>query len=228
MKTPHTHRVAPLRYIILNKPYGIVSQFTREGPHEGLASVGRFPADVYAAGRLDADSEGLLLLTNDGRVIHRLTDPKFAHPRTYLAEIEGVPGKEDLARLEAGPTVKGRPSRQVEVKLLDGEPDLPSRPVPIRFRKSVPTCWIQITLFEGRNRQVRRMTAAVGHPTLRLIRNAIGPLSLGALAPGHYRDLTEQELETLFESLSMPRVAPRPAPAKARGEKKPRQRSAGA
>jgi 23S rRNA pseudouridine2457 synthase len=192
-----------LRYILLHKPYGIVSQFTPEGPHEGLASLGHLPHDVYAAGRLDADSEGLLLLTNDALVIHRLTDPAFGHPRTYLAEVEGIPDDEDLERLRSGPVVKGRKTRGAEATLLPAPPELPPRPVPVRFRKSVPSSWVKLTLTEGRNRQVRRMSAAVGHPTLRLIRIGIGPLSLEGLKPGEHRALTDEEQKSLFRSLGI-------------------------
>ena len=204
MRTRRTRRTGPERYILLFKPYGIVSQFTPEGPHKGLQSLGRFPKDVYAAGRLDADSEGLLLLTNDGRVIHRLTDPRFAHPRTYLAELEGIPDAEDLERLEAGLLVTGVKTKAAQVMLLSAVPELPPRSVPIRYRKTVPTSWIRLTLYEGRNRQVRRMTASVGHPTLRLLRIAIGPLSIEGLAPGEHRSLSGPERLALLDSLGFP------------------------
>ena len=131
------------------------------------------------------------------------TDPKFAHQRTYLAELEGIPDPEALDDLRSGPVVKGRKSRTAEVVLLSAEPDVPPRSVPIRVRKSIPTSWILLTLFEGRNRQVRRMTAAVGHPTLRLIRTALGPLSLEGLAQGEHRPLSERERSLLFESLGL-------------------------
>lgn len=199
-----------LHYVLLHKPYGIVSQFTPEGAHGGLGSLGRFPRDVYAAGRLDADSEGLLLLTNDGRVIHRLTDPRFAHPRTYLVQLEGIPDERALDELCRGVALEGRMTKPAQAALLPAEPEFPARPVPIRVRKSVPTCWIEITLFEGRNRQVRRMTAAVGHPTLRLIRTAIGPLSITGLGPGMHRTLSASERTALFGSI---RLAQRDPPA---------------
>lgn len=181
------------RYIALHKPYGVLSQFTGNVPAQTLAGFG-LPAGVYAAGRLDSDSEGLLLLTDDGPLIHRLLDPKFAHPRTYWAQVERVPDAAALAALRAGPRLKDGPARPCEARLLNPPPGLPPRDPPIRFRKSVPTAWIEITLREGRNRQVRRMTAAVGHPTLRLIRVAIGSLKLGDLAPGAWRESEPPEV----------------------------------
>lgn len=192
-----------LRYVLVHKPYGIVSQFTPEGSHAGLSSLGRFPRDVYAAGRLDADSEGLLLLTNDGGVIHRLTDPQFAHERTYLVQVEGIPDEQALDTLRHGVLLEGRSTRPARATLLPGEPALAPRTVPIRMRKTVPTSWIEITLTEGRNRQVRRMTAAVGHPTLRLLRTAIGPLSIEGLKAGEHRALSAREQEDLLESLGL-------------------------
>ena len=209
MPRARPRRSSSFHYLLLNKPCGILSQFTPEGPRKGLGSLGRFPRDVYAAGRLDADSEGLLLLTNDARVVHRLTDPRFAHPRTYLAELEGVPGTQALEALRSGLQVKGRPTRPSEVVVLPSAPDVPARTVPVRFRKSIPSSWIQLTLFEGRNRQVRRMTAAVGHPCLRLLRTAIGPLSLGNLAPGDLRALTPDERDELFDALGLSEDHPR-------------------
>jgi 23S rRNA pseudouridine2457 synthase len=188
-------------YIILNKPYGVLTKFTG-GPGEiTLRSCGPFPPRVYPVGRLDADSEGLLLLTDDPRVAHRLTEPAFAHPRTYLAQVERIPTDEALSELRRGVVVKGRRSRGAAVRLLEAEPDLPPRPVPIRFRKSVPTAWLEITLTEGRNRQVRRMTAAVGHPTLRLVRTAVGVLRLKTLRPGESRRLAPAEVNVLLRSI---------------------------
>jgi len=204
MKTrDHTARPAAQHYVLVYKPYGIVSQFTAEGVHAGLGSLGHFPRDVYAAGRLDADSEGLLLLTNDGRVIHRLTDPHFGHPRTYLVQLEGIPDDRALEALRRGVMLKDQRTKPAQVTPLPGEPEVPERPVPIRVRKTVPTSWIEITVSEGRNRQVRHMTAAVGYPTLRLIRTAIGPLSIERLAPGEHRALTADEKAALFESLRL-------------------------
>src|SRR6185312_5751055 len=152
---------------------------------------------IYPVGRLDRDSEGLLLLTDDGGLAHRLTDPRYEHPRTFLVQVERVPGDEAVERLLRGIMLRDGPTRPAEVELLPGPPDLPERPVPIRFRKSVPTAWLKLTLREGRNRQVRRMTAAVGHPTLRLVRVAIGPVTLGGLALGQWRELSEPERQAL-------------------------------
>ena len=183
------------RYIIFNKPYGIISQFS--GERETLAKFIRV-RNVYPVGRLDHDSEGLLLLTDDGVLQHRLSNPKFEHPRTYWVQVERVPGENELRRLCEGVTIQGYRTRPAKVHLLKGEPNLPPRKPPIRFRKSVPTAWIEITLHEGRNRQVRRMTAAVGHPTLRLVRVAIGELKLTGLAPGEWRDLRPLESASLL------------------------------
>jgi 23S rRNA pseudouridine2457 synthase len=184
----------PFRYILFNKPYGVLSQFSGEG--ETLRKF--IPVqDVYPIGRLDHDSEGLLLLTDDGGLQHRLSDPRFEHPRTYWVQVERVPGEDALRHLRQGVTIQRYRARPAQVWVLDAEPDLPPRDPPIRFRKNVPTAWVEITLREGRNRQVRRMTAAVGHPTLRLVRIAIGSLRLDALAPGEWRDLTPAELASL-------------------------------
>jgi len=207
----HAARPGPVHYVLVHKPYGVVSQFTTEGVHAGLGSLGRFPKDVYAAGRLDADSEGLLLLTNDGRVIHRLTDPRFGHPRTYVVQLEGIPDERALESLRRGLVLKGQKTKPATASLLSAEPDFPPRPVPIRQRKTVPTSWIEITLSEGRNRQVRHMTAAVGYPTLRLIRTSIGPLSLEGLAPGEFRDLSAREQTALLESLRLAERDRRPS-----------------
>jgi 23S rRNA pseudouridine2457 synthase len=182
------------RVLALWKPYGFLSQFTAEGTHPGLAELVPVP-DVYAAGRLDHDSEGLLILTDDGALAHALTEPRFAHPRTYWAQVERAPDAAALRALSAGVLVQGRRTRPAQARLLEGEAPLPPRPVPIRVRKAIPTAWLELTLGEGRNRQVRRMTAAVGHPTLRLVRVAIGGLRLLdlGLAPGGWRALTPAE-----------------------------------
>lgn len=188
---------SPFHYIVFYKPYGVLSQFTRETGHRSLADFGPFPKGIYSAGRLDADSEGLLLLTDDTEVKRRLTDPRFSHHKTYLAQIERIPTQASLERLRGGIPLRGRPTLPARVRVLDVDPVLPPRPVPIRFRKKVPTCWLEVTLTEGRNRQVRRMTAAIGHPTLRLVRTHMGFLSLNGLFPGHSRGLTEQEIAQL-------------------------------
>jgi 23S rRNA pseudouridine2457 synthase len=184
----------PFRYIIFNKPYGVLSQFS--GERQSLRDF--IPVkNVYPVGRLDRDSEGLLLLTDDGALQHGLTDPKFEHPRTYWVQVEGVPAVEALRRLSQGVIVQSYCTRPAKAVLLRDDPPLPPRQPPIRFRKSVPTAWIEITLTEGRNRQVRRMTAAIGHPTLRLVRVAIGGLRLEGLVPGRWRDLHPAEVAAL-------------------------------
>ena len=198
------------RYLLMNKPYGVLCAFTdpeheRHGEEKRptLADYVDLPG-VYAAGRLDFDSEGLLLLTDDGWLIHRLSHPRYRHPKTYLAQVERKPDDEALASLRRGVMVKGRRTAPARVELLPVEPDLPSRPVPIRYRKSVPVAWLRLVLTEGQKRQVRRMTAAVGHPTLRLIRVGIGPLELGDLSVGQWRDLTAGELDALRAMLRRP------------------------
>ena len=201
-------------YIIFNKPFGALSQFTREGSRQTLNDYGPFPPDVYPAGRLDADSEGLLLLTNDNALKHLLTEPRFGHPRSYLVQVERIPDERTLQQLRAGVSVEGKQTRPAGVILLDADPDLPERSVPIRYRKSVPTAWIEITLTEGRNRQIRRMTAAVGYPTLRLVRIRIGPLTLAGLAPGQSRNLTGREITELRESVAP--IPPSPARRRSR------------
>lgn len=181
------------RYVVFHKPYGVLSQFTPEGRWRGLNEFG-LPPGIYAAGRLDADSEGLLLLTDDGPLIKRLLDPKHGHPRTYLAQVEGDPAEEALAALAGGIALTDGPTRPCGIERLAAEPDLLPRDPPIRFRQSIPTAWLQLTLTEGRNRQVRRMTAAVGHPTLRLVRIALGGLTLGELAPGTWTTVEREEI----------------------------------
>lgn len=154
-------------------------------------------SEVYPVGRLDRDSEGLLLLTDHGWLQHCLTDPKFSHPRTYWVQVERIPDETALAQLREGVVIKNYRTRPAEVQLLPKEPALPLRSPPVRFRKNVPTAWLEITLTEGRNRQVRRMTAAVGFPTLRLVRVAIAHLQLENLEPGQWRDLTAAEIQSL-------------------------------
>ena len=152
---------------------------------------------VYPVGRLDRDSEGLLLLTNDGTLQHRLSHRKFKHPRTYWVQVERVPTDEALEELRTGVRVQDYHTRPAQVKLLSSEPALPPRHPPIRYRKTVPTAWLEMRLTEGRNRQVRRMTAAVGFPTLRLVRVAIANLKLNGLEPGEWRELTLPEVKSL-------------------------------
>jgi len=189
-------------YILFYKPYGVLSQFTREKDYKALCDFGPFPKDVYAAGRLDADSEGLLFLTNDSAVNHRLTDPAFEHERTYSVQIEGIPNYNDLTQLRNGVIIGKKCTRPAVVHLLyDHGTDFPARAMPIRFRKNIPTSWIEITLREGRNRQVRKMTAAVGHPTLRLVRTSIIFFTLEGLSPGEHHELTSEEIKNLYSTL---------------------------
>jgi 23S rRNA pseudouridine2457 synthase len=191
------------RILALWKPFGVVSRFTPQDGHPGLADLVPVP-DVHPVGRLDRDSEGLLLLTDDGALAHALTDPRFGHPRTYQVQVEGVPDARALRALEDGVDIRGGRTRPARARRLRDEPKLPPRPVPIRFRKHIPTSWIELELREGRNRQVRHMTAAVGHPTLRLVRVAIGPLDLLALglAPGGWRELRREEEAVLRRSVA--------------------------
>lgn len=175
--------------LAFNKPYDVLSQFTDRGT---AGSTRRTLSDfidmpgVYPAGRLDLDSEGLLLLTDDGRLQARIADPKFKLPKTYLVQVEGDIGEDALAALRRGVQLKEGPTRPAEVERI-ADPDLWPRDPPIRVRKAIPDCWIRLTIREGRNRQVRRMTAAVGHPTLRLVRWSIGDWSLEGLSPGTWR-----------------------------------------
>jgi 23S rRNA pseudouridine2457 synthase len=185
-----------VRTIVLFKPYDVLCQFSDVEGRETLKTFVSIPG-VYPVGRLDRDSEGLLILTDDGRLSHCLTDPRFAHPKTYLVQVERVPSPQALEALRRGVDLNDGRTRPARVELLAEPPALPDRSVPIRFRKNVPTAWLRLTIREGRNRQVRRMTAAVEHPTLRLVRIAIGPISLGDLAVGHWRELTAVELAAL-------------------------------
>ncbi len=189
-------------YILFYKPYGILSQFTDSSGRDTLCSYGPFPKDAYPVGRLDTDSEGLLLMTNDGVTKHRLLEPRFGHERTYLVQVERIPTEDALMRLRNGVVIEGCRTKEAIVRRLEKPPKLPPRQVPIRFRKNVPTAWIEIKLREGRNRQVRKMTAAVGHPTLRLVRTALGPLKLAGLQPGESRNLTRTERQALIAELA--------------------------
>ncbi|MFA5138203.1 MAG: pseudouridine synthase [Elusimicrobiota bacterium] len=172
--------------VLFNKPYGVVTQFTALAGHKTLACFG-LPAGVYPAGRLDADSEGLLVLTDDGALQHRLSDPRFEHPKTYWAQVEGEVSEEALSRLSKGVKLKDGMTRPCRARVIEA-PRVGPRTPPIRFRKTVPTAWLELVLTEGRNRQVRRMTAAVGLPTLRLVRVRVGEWDLKGLAPGEWRE----------------------------------------
>lgn len=197
-----------MRYLMLNKPYDVQSQFSGDDAKRTLKGYVPIP-DVYPVGRLDQDSEGLLILTDDGPLAHRLTDPRYEHPKTYLVQVERIPDDEALERLRQGVVIQGQMTRPAEVRLLEDAPDLPERPVPVRFRKNVPTAWLEIRLREGRNRQIRRMTAAVGFPTLRLYRISLGPVTLGDLPPGAWRDLTLSEVTALKQLAATPSGQPR-------------------
>jgi len=195
------------RLIALNKPFGVICQFTPEGEHPTLAGFVRVPK-VYPAGRLDTDSEGLLLLTDHGPWQAQISQPRHNMSKTYWAQVEGTPVPESLARLAAGVTLNDGPTLPCQVSLIQEPAGLWLRDPPIRFRANIPTHWLEITLSEGRNRQVRRMTAAIGHPTLRLIRASIGPWRLDGLQPGDTRELRWPDAPA--PARSSPR-APRPS-----------------
>ncbi|NVD27037.1 pseudouridine synthase [Parasphingorhabdus flavimaris] len=176
------------KLILFNKPFGVLPQFTDRGSETKRATLSDYIdlPGVYPAGRLDRDSEGLMMLTGDGKLQARISDPKYKMPKTYLVQVEGEVSDESLAMLQRGVELKDGLTRPAEVERLE-EPDLWPRDPPIRVRKSIPDCWLKLTISEGRNRQVRRMTAAVGHPTLRLVRWSVGEWSLDGLQPGEWR-----------------------------------------
>lgn len=181
-------KVVP-KIILFNKPYGVLSQFTPEGRWQGLKDFISIPG-VYAAGRLDADSEGLLILTDDGALQKRIADPAHKLPKTYWVQVEGIPGVEALTQLRNGITLDDFTTRPAKVRVMKEPPGLWPRTPPVRFRQSIPTSWLEIIIAEGKNRQVRRMTAKVGLPTLRLIRRSIGDWKLNDLMPGELKELT--------------------------------------
>lgn len=210
--------------IAFNKPYGVLSQFTSDGSSNRTLAEFRLPKEVYPIGRLDADSEGLLLLSNEPELNERLLHPRHAHEREYWAQVEKIPSPEVLQELSRGVEIQGRKTLPCRAWLLEPQPQesgrdtfprvptssgddtdgleraptLPPRDPPIRFRKTVPTCWIGLELIEGKNRQVRRMTAALGHPTLRLVRVRIGGLRLGNLPGGKWKELNREEREMVL------------------------------
>ncbi|WP_346316949.1 pseudouridine synthase [Chitinophaga sp. YIM B06452] len=187
-----------LHYFAVYKPYEVLTRFGKEGDKAVLSDYFNVPRDVYPVGRLDYDSEGLLILTNDKSLNHRLLDPKHAHEREYWVQVDGAVTNQAIRALQEGVTitVDGKPfrTRGADAVIFDNEPAVPERNPPIRFRKHIPAPWIRLILREGKNRQVRRMTAAVGFPTLRLIRYRIGKLSLGDMQPGDMTALSQQEM----------------------------------
>ena len=188
------------RIVLFNKPYGVLSQFTPEGKWRALNEF--IPVkDVYVAGRLDADSEGLLILTDDGKLQAKIADPKHKLEKTYWAQVEGLPDEAALDRLRAGIRLSDFTAQPAQAQLIDEPAGLWQRDPPIRYRAAIPTSWLEIRIAEGKNRQVRRMTAAIGYPTLRLIRAAIGPLSLAGLELGEYRLMagSYQDLQGKFQ-----------------------------
>lgn len=193
---------AVARYFIIYKPFGVLTQFTGEEPT--LASLGVFPPEVYPVGRLDKDSEGLLLLTDDKMLNHHLLNPRFGHQRTYWAQVEGVPTPEALAQLRSGVTIKvdGRDykTKPALARILNPLPELPERNPPIRYRASIPDTWIELTLIEGKNRQVRKMTAVVGFPTLRLVRFSMEKINIKGIKVGEIIELDEQ---TVYHQLGL-------------------------
>ena len=179
--------------LAFHKPYGVISQFTTDGSTNRTLAAFGFPPDVYPIGRLDADSEGLLLFSDEPGLNTRLLHPKNAHEREYWAQVERIPTPDSLAQLQRGLVIQEHKTLPCNARLLDPQPSVEPRNPPIRFRKSVADCWISLELVEGKNRQVRRMTAAIGHPTLRLLRVRIGQLLLGDLKPGKWKELSTSE-----------------------------------
>lgn len=186
--------------LVFHKPYGVLSQFTPDGsPNRTLAEYG-FPKGIYPIGRLDADSEGLLLMSDEAGLNTRLLHPQRGHPRCYWAQVERIPSSEALTRISEGVVIQDYTTRPCRARILDPQPGVPPRDPPIRVRKNIPDCWVALDLTEGKNRQVRKMTAAIGHPTLRLMRVRIGLLDLGDLPAGTWRELDEVGRKLIFSS----------------------------
>ncbi len=209
------------RYLLFNKPYQVLTQFTDPDGRKTLADF--IPvADVYSAGRLDYDSEGLLILTDDGQLIHSLMDPKFKMPKTYYAQVEGIPEYYSLAQMRQGLQLKDGPTHPCQVRVIEPPTELWSRTPPIRERKQIPTTWLAITITEGRNRQVRRMTAAIGYPTLRLVRWNIGEITVSGLPPGTYQEVDMHYLQERGVKVRPKKSSPKAASVSA--VKRPGQR----
>lgn len=185
--------------IAFNKPYGVLSQFTADGSKYGTLAGFRFPKNIYPLGRLDADSEGLLLLTDEPELNALLLNPKHGHSRTYWAQVENIPSDQALKILQAGMVVDKRQTLPCSARILSPRPEVAARVPPIRVRRNIPDCWLEITLTEGKNRQVRRMTAAAGHPTLRLIRVRIGDYSLDGLESGRWKTVEGRNRHKIFD-----------------------------
>lgn len=181
-----------MKYIAFYKPFNVLSQFTGELNDRTLAEF-NLPKEVYAAGRLDKDSEGLLLLTNDGPFIKKLLEPKYEKEKTYLVQVENIPSEDSLQKLRLGLRIQNYQTLPCQAQIID-DPLIAARTPPIRERKNIPTCWLEIKIIEGKNRQVRRMTAAIGHPTLRLVRYAIGKLTLEDLKPGEWTEVSKENI----------------------------------
>lgn len=190
--------------LLFNKPFGVICQFSRDGRHPTLADYIALPG-YYPAGRLDTDSEGLLVLTDDGKLQHRITDPRHKLPKTYWVQVEGIPDEAALEQLRRGVKLSDFSTRPATVRQIDEPAALWPRDPPIRVRKHIPTSWLELTISEGKNRQVRRMTAAVGFPTLRLIRCRIGDWTLASLVPGEWRQLAD---DAMPRETALSRTAP--------------------
>lgn len=187
--------MSQLVYIAFYKPYGILSQFTSDKLEETL-SVFNLPKDVYPCGRLDKDSEGLLILSNDGAFIDQLLNPKFEKEKIYWVQVENIPDHESLTKLaRGGIQIQDYKTKPASVKILDPQPLMPDRTPPIRTRLTIPTCWLEIKISEGKNRQVRRMTASINHPTLRLLRMQVGKYKLGELRPGEWLKIKKSDIQ---------------------------------